>query len=348
MAARPDFLATAIGHIKESADTPDAEAYISQQIIGGGVAGGGGWQLITVDLSTPGLDQSFTGQRRTVAGVEYEQDPATGIWDVDADSGPNPVDDALAGRLTLSRLSIERTANGFALTGTYPADPAVQRVRVEVDGATNRLRAVGIVAEEPRATLEGLIEQDGGPLHSTQRFDVASYDFDVAPIVVPPLGRATFVAPDRGAAFLVSVPDGWEPIPEDELNTGGGIVFGYEAPENNALILLLDFVASTDLNTLEKYAVFVEDQALAGLFIESSLPVTTLQGAQAWQFEGIDPDEGWHFKRLVYMSPQAVAFNVVLVQGLDELGLPVTAWDEDPALVDFILNSFLVFRGEGF
>ena len=261
MAARPDFLATAIGHIKESADTPDAEAYISQQIIGGRVAGGDGWQLITVDLSTPGLDQSFTGQRRTVAGVEYEQDPATGIWDVDADSGPNPVDDALAGRLTLSRLSIERTANGFALTGTYPADPAVQRVRVEVDGATNRLRAVGIVAEEPRATLEGLIEQDGGPLHSTQRF--------------------------------------------------------------------------------------VEDQALAGLFIESSLPVTTLQGAQAWQFEGIDPDEGWHFKRLVYMSPQAVV-NVVLVQGLDELGLPVTAWDEDPALVDFILNSFLVFRGEGF
>jgi hypothetical protein len=47
------------------------------------------------------------------------------------------------------------------------------------------------------------------------------------------------------------------------------------------------------------------------------------------------------------MSPQAVAFNIVLVQGVDEFGVAVAAWDDDVGLVDFILNSFLVFRGEG-
>ena len=84
MAASREFLATSIGIIKESEDTPDASAYVTQQVIGGGVAGGDGWQLINFDFATPGLSQALVVQRRTVAGVVYEQN-SSGVWEIDSD-----------------------------------------------------------------------------------------------------------------------------------------------------------------------------------------------------------------------------------------------------------------------
>lgn len=84
MAAGREFLATSIGIIKESEDTPDASAYVTQQVIGGGVAGGDGWQLINFDFATPGLSQALVVQRRTVAGVVYEQN-SSGVWEIDSD-----------------------------------------------------------------------------------------------------------------------------------------------------------------------------------------------------------------------------------------------------------------------
>ena len=233
------------------------------------------------------------------------------------------------------------------MSGSYPADPAVRQVTVEIDEASGLLLSLVSVAAEPRSTLDGLIDADGDPLYSWQRFSIASYSFDVAEVAPPPVGRITAIAPTTEAPFFVSIPADWMQIPPNQIAEPGGIVDGYEGPENLSLIIVLDFVDNTGLETLNDYAAFIEDVWLSDMLVETSLPTTTLQGAPAWLLEGVHPDEGWHFKRLIYMSPQGVAFNIIIYQGVDELGVPVTVWDENPGLIDFMLNSFLVFRGEG-
>lgn len=150
MAAGRDFLATSIAIIKETEDTPDASAYVTQQVIGGGVAGGDGWQLINFAFATPGLTQTLVVRRRTVAGVVYEQN-SSGIWEIDTDPSQNPIEDTLSGVLVLDDLSIERNANRARVSGSYPADPAVRQVTVEIDKASGLLLSLVSVTDEPRA-----------------------------------------------------------------------------------------------------------------------------------------------------------------------------------------------------
>ena len=347
MAGGPPFLGTGGGVIKETPTTPDADALVTQTVLGGGNGAGDGCQLIFVELNLLGVREPFTVQRRSVAGVEYVQDTATGVWEIDEDAQSNPIQDAIAGRLELSAISIEKSTNGFVLTGTYPADPLIDEVRLEIDESTMRLRSLAARGRELRSDFEGIISQNGDDLFSTQTITVASYAFEVSSIEVPPVGVATTIVPSLQASFFASIPSDWTRLSVVELEAAG-FNDGYASPDDVVMFVLIEDLGEGSTITLEEYAEFIATVALAGVEFDLYEPATTLQGADIWLLGGIEPLEGWTFKRLIYKSPQSIFINLTLVYSTPDVTTepPVEA-DGLEELIEFILNSFLIFRGDG-
>ena len=310
--------------------------------VGGGLAGGDFWQLTLLEINTPALSQSFFAQDRTVDGIEYEQDPITGVWAVDEGQGPDPVEDAFAGRLSLSGMAMEVTDRGYTLTGAYPDDPTVALVTLEIDGLTARLHSISIRSRVPRSDFEGLIAVEGDDLFVTQRIDVTTYSLDVAEIAAPPTGVATRLVPDPEAELMTSIPTDWEPLAAAEVQLAG-LTDGYVAPNGLALLVLIEDLAGTGITSLGEYADAIASVALAGFELSTFDATTTLQGGPAWIIAGMDPTDGTAFRRLVYLTVQGVGVNVTFLQGPDpETGLPTAAWEESQALIDFMINSFMV------
>ena len=347
MARMPEFLGTGQGFVKVDIDTPDADALVRQLAVGGGPAGGDFWQLTLLEINTPALSQSFFVQDRTVDGIDYDQDPITGLWTVDQDPEPDPVDDAFAGRLSLSGMALEVSADGYVLTGAYPDDPTVQLVTIEIDGATERrslLRSISVRSRVPRSGFEGLITADGDDLYLTQRIDVTTYGLEIGDIAAPPTGIATQLVPDPEAPFMTSIPADWEQVSADELEFAG-FTDGYIAPSGLALLVLVEDLAGTRITTLGEYADAIVSVALTGFEISLFDATSTLRGGFSWIIAGVDPIDGTAFRRLVYVTAQGVGVNLTFLQGPDpETGLPTAAWEESQALIDFMVSSFMVNR----
>jgi hypothetical protein len=341
MAQMPEFLGTGLGTVKESEDDPDADAVLTQFAVGGGPAGGDFWQLTMLEFNVPSLEQSYFTQDRVVDGVAYSQDVDTGVWEIVEDADPNPVEEAFAGRLDLADIVVERTSTGWTLTGTYPADPTVDLVSVDLDGVNGRLLRVAMQSRLPRSEFAGLVGS-GPDLVLAQRVDVTTYALDVGPITAPPVGTATVLIPDPEAPFLVSIPADWEQFPIEELDASG-FTDGYIGPRGIGLLVLLEDLTGTGITNLGGYADAVQTNALVDFNITYSDSINTLQGGFAWLISGTDPTDGAAFRRLLYVTPDGIAVNLTFVQGLDpETGLLTEAWDESQGLIDFMLNSFMV------
>lgn len=345
MAQMPEFLATGRGFIKETADTPNDEAFVTQTAVGGGVAGGDFWQLSLLGFATPGLEQTFFAQERTVAGIDYEQDPVTGVWEIDESTDPDPVEDAFAGSLDLVAVTVAEGPSGFLVTGGYPADPTVESVTVEIDGSDDRLASITVRSTIPRSELQGLVPLEGDDLVATQLVDVTTYELDVAAVAAPPVGRATAIVPGPQAPFITSIPDDWERLSEADLQASG-LTDAYLAPNDLALLMLTEDLRGSGIGSLEEYADVIATQVLTDFAVESSQPARTLQGGGAWIISGTDPTDGTAFRRLLYVSRDGMGVNLTFVQGIDEeTGEPAESWDASRGLIDFMINSFMVRGG---
>ena len=343
MARMPEFLGTGQGFVKVDIDTPDDDALVRQLAVGGGPPGGDFWQLTLLEINTPTLSQSFFVQDRTVDGIDYDQDPTTGVWTVAEDPEPDPVYDAFAGQLSLSGMALDVSGDGYVLTGAYPDDPTVRLVTIEVDGSTSLLRSISVRSRVSRSGVEGLIT-DGDDLYLTQRIDVTTYGLDIGDIAAPPTGIATRLVPDPEAPFMTSIPTDWEQVSAEELEFAG-FTDGYIAPSGLALLVLVEDLAGTGITTLGEYAAAIVSVPLAGFEISLFDATSTLQGGFAWIIAGIDPIDGSAFRRLVYVTAEGAGVNLTFIQGPDpETGLPTAAWEESQALIDFMLNSFMVNR----
>ena len=104
----------------------------------------------------------------------------------------------------------------------------------------------------------------------------------------------------------------------------------------------MEDLAGTGITSLGGYA-----DAVSFVLSEFELSrfdaISTLQGGFVWIIDGIDPSDGSAFRRLLYVTPDLIAVNLTFVQGLDpETGELTTAWENSQALIDFMLNSFVV------
>ena len=181
MAQMPEFLGTGRGVVKEAIDAPDSAALVTQLAVGGGPAGGDFWQLTLVNFNTPSLQDSFLVQQRTVDGVDYDQDPETGAWEIDTVTDPDPVEDVFAGRLELSDIIVQTGPGGYTLIGSYPADDNVDTVVLEVLADSGLLLSVTVFSHAPRREFAGLVPLDGDDLIVNQQIDVTTYAVEIAP-----------------------------------------------------------------------------------------------------------------------------------------------------------------------
>jgi hypothetical protein len=346
MAEMPTFLGSGRGFVKEAPDTLDADAYVEQFFFGGGIAGGDFWGITLAAFNTPGLTQSFVSGSRTVAGVDYSQD-LSGMWEVDDDGAPDPIEDAVDGRLEMADVTVTKSPFGYVLTGTYPTDPDVVEVVVEINANTSRLHSLSFHSRLARSEFEGLIPADGGDLFLTQRADVTAYDVDIANIAAPPVGRQTVIIPGLDSPFITSIPGNWEQLPASDIDAID-VTDAYIGPEQIGLLVVVEDLAGTGITTLDEYVNFLVQVALAdSVTIDVSDPTSTLQGERAWIGTGTANLDGSKFRRLVYMTPDGIGVNISFVQGIDEATNELTPnWDTSQDLIAFMLNSFLVFLGD--
>lgn len=342
MAASPEYLATGQGYVKESANTPNDQAYVTQLSVGGGPAGGDLWRIAILEISSPAIQESFFVQARTVNGTDYEQDPTSGLWEIDNDTDSDPIEDAFAGTLELTDIIVGTSGSGYTLTGTYPHDPVVETVVLTMNAETGLLRSVQVISRRDRGELQSLGLPAGGDLYVTSRVDVTTYTADVADIAAPPVGTATKLIPDPEGPFLVSIPSDWEQIEIAELDASG-FTDGYASPDGILLLVLLEDLTGTGIMNLGGYAdAIAANLGLLELDLTYFDATTTLQGEFVWLIDGADPEEGSSFRRLIYLTPEGIGVNLTFVQANDPATGDLTlAWDQNQGLINFMINSFM-------
>jgi hypothetical protein len=334
MAKGPSFLIETEAHVKDSAAA--AKDLFVGRASGGQSSLGNAWLSGRIDVTNAALSAVISADARAVDGVDYEQHPLTGLWEIDKDDEYNAVDAALSGELQLDDLTADEALGGYVLRGRVPADPTVESVELLVDATDLVITQIEETSAPPRSQYGGLVPAEGGALYTFVRVTLRDYGADVAVAIAPPEGLSTNRWSSDDHPFELQIPKEWEAVPPSALaEVGASAAF---AKDDLALIIVEEDLVEAGIGetTLDNYTRFIESSlATDELTVESIDEGSTLQGEPAAILHGADEVDFIRSRQLVYLHELTVGFRAAFAG-------PKLRMQEADALTDFILNTFLV------
>ena len=170
---------------------------VSMEFEGEGDPGpeGDGRTLITVRITSEGLDLTFTFETREVDGVSYTQDPLTEEWEIDEEDEADEegaFTAVLTGELELENIAVEADSldgsRMYRVTGSVPDDPEAEHLTLWAGFDDLLVRQVSIEGLVLASEFEGLVPQDREQLYQSQEYRLSKFNDPVE--VVAPLVKA--------------------------------------------------------------------------------------------------------------------------------------------------------------
>ena len=335
MAAATSLLA--YGEVTMSgANDPDV-AYVTVSGQAGQSSQDDYWMITMLEVAEGAYAGAYVWEQRGVNGMKYEQDAATGIWEIAGDNDPDPVEDTLDGALVLADVNMAKVPSGYRITGTYPADPTVQSVEIVVGADDLLVKELTYRTEESAAESNGLIPQSVGNVVSLYEWGFQDYGIEIGEQLPPPVGAATSLTAFDGA-FLAQIPVDWERSTRKEIITMGYPVDKLWVSSDDILLSASteDLVAEGyGKMTVDEYFDLLLETAFADAEIGTVEYLFNGQGEPVVLVSGVPtPGEPFVFLRIMTVRDRETAFNITFVAPAETVAGNID-------LMAFVLNSLL-------
>ncbi len=336
MASQESFLGFGSLTITEAEDQGTVHATASLR--GGQSTQDNSWIVSIMDVSTGVLEGTLQWEIREVDGVQYKQNPVSGEWAIDDEQSPNPVRDTLNGILVLDDLTTEETADGFRITGTYPEDPNIQLVELEVSAGDFLVSTLTSVTRQPRDDFAGIVPDGESDIAAVTRWEFSDYGIELTPAVSPPESTPTLFTRFEDDMFELQIPAAWNEAASEDIAAN-------DVPADRLWILEMEIgllVDTVDLveegieaATLEEYVDSVIEADLTDYTVEEPLFTVNRQGEPIAILAGVseDPDIP-SMVRLVSLRDDGIGVNVMIV-------MTDAVTEANRQSIPFVLNSFL-------
>ncbi|GMR02919.1 MAG: hypothetical protein BMS9Abin20_1273 [Acidimicrobiia bacterium] len=336
MASEGSFLGE--GTLKMMDADDEATVNVNAELRGGESSADSSWILSIMDIASGAFAGSLQWEIREVDGVQFEQNPVSGEWEIDEDRSDNPVEDILHGRLTLADTSAEDLPDGFLITGTYPKDETIEFVSIEVGADDLLVRSLTSVARDVRSEFAALVPRGTADIISITMWYFGDYGIDIAAALAPPEATPTAITRFEGGTFQLQIPTAWTEVSQEEMAAS-------ELEADRAWALddgLLLLVTTDDLielgigtTTTEDYIDILLVDVLSEEFVDEPIVTINRQGEEIGLISGSTSLDENPFMRLVALREGTIAFNATVVGVQD-------AFDENIDTIEFILNSLLI------
>ena len=320
----------------------DSEEIFSSALFRGGQdPEGGHWLDLDIRFDTDSLQGRFESETRELAGVTYDQDPATGLWEIDEpDDEFDTIDAVLNGEIVLADTISEEIDGGYVITGTVPADPLVEIVTLRVRKADFALERVVIRTEKPREDYEALIGPGDSAVIAIETWRLADYGAEIVDVLAPTDGLVTTSTEFADGLMSLQIPNDWEKASLAELAELGLVgADAWASPDGLILMVLVEDLADLGFGsvTLEEYvdltiSFVISEESIISERVDSTsvqaLPVTFLTGSA-------DGTDLLPFSRFFYVHDESIALNITVLA-------PREIYAENADLVGFLINTLLV------
>ena len=337
MADQESFLG--IGSLSMTDADDDATEYVNAELRGGQSSPDNSWIVSIMDVASGDFAGSLQWELREVNAVRYEQNPVSGEWRIDEDPSSNPVRDTLNGALTLADTTADEIPGGYRITGTYPGDPTVELVELEVSADDLLVRRLVTRARDPRADAAAIIPEGDSDIITTNAWNFDDYGIDIAPTFAPPQGTATAITRFSGGTFAIQIPTEWtEASTEEVIASGTGVDRIWSSDDGIVMPVITDDLIEKGIGTttLEDYVDIITTGALADAVIDDTIMTVNGQGEPIAILRGTSDETGQvRFVRLITVRDGTIAFNVTIVGDTDVYG-------ENRDAILFLLNSLLI------
>lgn len=337
MIDQTSFLGRGQAEITDAGDP--SESYVTVDLIGGRSAPDSSWIITTMFIDSGPLTGTLQFEKRKVDGVDYDQDPVNGGWEIDDESSPNPVADILNGELILTDVTAQETTNGFTIAGTYPADPDVELVTIDVDGSDLTLQRIATMTRSSRGDLLPLVPEGDTDVIVATVWEFGNYGMDLAPLFAPPEGTPTVITRIDNGAFQLQLPVAWGEVTPEEIGlSGSGIDRAWRSEDDIITMAVSDDLVAEGIGpkNLDEYVELITQGALSEAVITDSITTVNVQGIPMTILRGTSDETGkTRFARLIAMADSTTAFNITIVG-------PAEAFDANGDEILFALNTFLI------
>ncbi|MFV2000859.1 MAG: hypothetical protein ACC654_10900 [Acidimicrobiia bacterium] len=336
MASQESFLGQ--GTLTMTDATDEAIEHVRAALRGGQPSPDNSWIVSIMDVTGGELAGSLQWEIREVDGVQYEQSPIGGGWEIDDDVSKNPVRDTLNGDLALADLTAEDLEDGYIITGTYPKDETIEFVSIEVGVDDLLVRSLTSVARQDRSEFAGLVPEGDADIISIVQWEFGDYGIELAPTFEPPVATPTAITRFESGTYQLQIPTAWiEATPQEIADAELDVDRLWSVGEDLLLLVVTDDLIGLGIGTmtLEEYIDFILAEILVEEFIDETIFTVNGQGEDIAIIIGATSPEENPFMRLVSLRDEAIAFNVTVV-GLQD------AFDENIDATVFMLNSFLI------
>ncbi len=337
MASQASFLA--VGSLTMTDVDDGATEHVTAVLRGGQSSPDNSWIVSIMDVASGDFAGILQWEMREVGGVRYEQNPVNGDWKIDEDSDSNPVRDTLNGVLSLSGTSAEEIAGGYLISGTYPDDPTIELVELEVGADALLVSRLTTVTRDPRSEMAGFVPEGTSDIITTNLWNLGDYGIDIAPPFAPPDATATSITRFEGGMFQLQVPTEWgEASAEEIADAGLGVDRAWLSGDGIRLTVVTDDLVEIGIGTktLEDYVDIIVSEVLADSVVDDTVMTVNVQGMDIAILRGSADDSGEvRFMRLIFVRDDTIAFNATIVGRVDD-------FETNRDAILFLLNSFLV------
>jgi len=337
MAAQESFLGEGTLTMMDADD--EAAVHVNAALRGGQSSADNSWIVSIMDIKSGTLAGSLQWEIREVDGVQHEQNPVDGEWEIDEDESTNPVEDLLHGKLTLADTTAENLQDGYLMiTGTYPKDETIEFVSIEVGADDLLVLSLTSVARDIRTEFTGLVPPGNADIISITMWNFGDYGIEIAAALAPPQDTPTKITRFEGGTFQLQIPATWTELSEEEMadsvvNVDRAWALGDDL---SLLVTTYDLIElGIGITTTEAYIEILLTDVLGGEFVDETVVTINRQGEEIGLISGSTSPEEDPFIRLVAVREGTIALNATVV-GLQD------AFDENIDTIEFILNSLLV------
>lgn len=338
MAAQTSFLVTGVVEVGENFGDSE-ERFGTTFLRGGQDADRNHWIDAEILFGAALFEGRFETESRDVDGVEHEQDPQSGEWEIDEPDGEfSIIDTVFGGELVLADATAFEVDRSYELSGTVPADPNIENITLRARTSDLALESVRIRTMESRDDFAAFIGEGDAPVFTNELWILSDYGIDVALVTAPTPGLSTSSVSD--GLFSFQAPNHWTSLTAQEIVDAELDASGAWVTDEGILMMVLveDLVeAGFGETTLENYVNFIVANALPPeTAIDESVEIATLQGLPAVIVSGATDETGLlPFVRLFYLHEETIGFNLTIVG-------PALAFENDLELIAFIVNSFIL------
>lgn len=337
MASQSSFLAVGSFTVTDADD--GATEHMTAVLRGGQSSADNSWVVQVMDVASGDLAGILQLEVREIDGVRYVQSPLSGEWKIVDDSDSNPIRDTLNGALSLSDTSADEIAGGYLISGTYPGDPTIELVELEVSADDLLVSRLTIVKRGPRSDMVGIVPEGTSDIVTTRIWNFGNYGIDAAPPLAPPDATATSITRFDSGLFQLQIPTEWSEASAEEISDAGlGVDRAWLSGDGIRLTVVTDDLVEMGIGTapLEGYVDIIVSEVLADSVVDDTVLTVNVQGIDVAVLTGSADESGEvHFMRLISVRDDTIAFNATIVGR-------VADFEANEDVILFVLNSFLV------